>query len=301
MKKILLLTDFSKRNKSAEKTALNLCNQLCLDLLIMNNYFAIPLIPFSTGRPSTAASSSLYDEAQDEILAQVKAIREEISKMPAATYYAKVRSVITEGDIGLKVAEIIPREDIELVVMGAGKGNSFEHLLLGNVVQSVIDNSSCPVLVIPEMLQQQKVKKIVFATDFNSQDFNAFDYLTRLSKLLGFSIEVVHVYNPSTASNEESKLEVTFIKKLKDFSDLNIHYTHLVGEKIIEEINQLCKSGNDNWLVMTDHPRSLLMGFRHKSTILKMLEKQRLPILIFPKLMLPARYFLKPLVLKKDL
>jgi nucleotide-binding universal stress UspA family protein len=260
----------------------------------MNNYDAIPFVPFSDGGPSTVASSGLYDEAQVELLAQVKRIRLEISKIPDARYYPNVRSVITEGDIGSKVAHIIPREDVELIIMGAGKGNGFEHLVFGNVVRSVIHNSTCPVLVVPTLSRRMKIKTVVFTTDFHSEDFNAFSYLARLSALLGFSIEVAHVHHPSVTSSEESQLELVFIKKLEDFENINIRYIHLVGENTIDTINTRCRK-NGCWLAMADHPRSTFSDIFYKNTILQAMERQYLPILVFPKMMLQSRYFLKHL------
>ncbi len=293
MKKILLLSDFSKRNRYAELTALNLCIQLQLDLLVMNNYDSIPLVPFVNQGASTSPPSGLYDETREEMLTKVKQIKEELSKMPDGGYVPTIRSVITEGDIGIQVSNIVPREDIEIVVMGAGKGSSFAHLLLGNVLRSVINNSACPVLVISESVPQKKLDKVIFTTDFHSEDVNALNYLIRLSERLGFSIEVVHVYRPSTGKPEQAEWELEFIKKLQDFHHVNISYTHLVGEDLIAQINELCKQAGQNWLSMADYKRSTLLTVFHQSTIVKAIRNPHLPILIFPKQMLPAKYFLK--------
>lgn len=299
MNKILLLTDFSKRNRYAEMTALNLCSQLQFDLLVMNNYDSIPLVPFANGGSSSMVSFGLYDETQEEMLTKVKQIRGELSRMPDAGYVPKVRSVVTEGDIGIKVSHIIPREDIELVVMGTGRGSNFEHLLIGNVLRSVINNSSCPVLVVPEVMPQKKINKLIFTTDFHMEDVNALSYLARLSGVLGFSIEVVHVYRPSISKTEENNRELEFIKKLEDFRDIDIYYTHLVGENLITQINSLCEQGSENWLAMADYQRNMLLPLFHQNTILKATKKPLLPTLILPKLLLPARYFLRHHIPKK--
>ncbi|MEJ5995284.1 universal stress protein [Pedobacter sp. Du54] len=292
MHKILLLTDFSPRNRYAEMTALNLCTQLQFDLLVMNNYDSIPLIPFANGGSDSMVSSGIYDETQEEMITKVKQIREELSKMPDSGYVPKVRSVVTEGDIGIKVSHIIPREDIELVVMGTSRGNSFEHLLIGNVLRAVMSTSSCPVLVVPEVMPQEKIDKVIFTTDFHIEDVNALSYLARLGRVLRFSIEVVHVYRPSSKI-EENRREFEFIKRLEDFHDIDIYYTHLVGENLVKQINSLCKQGSEYWLAMADYQRNMLLPIFHQSTILKATKKPLLPTLILPKLLLPARYFLK--------
>lgn len=293
MKKILLLTDFSKRNKSAEKMALDLCSRLESELVLLYNYFALPTIPFSDGGPSTRAWAGLYQEAQQEILSQVKEIRAEIAALPDGVYRPKVNSRITEGDIGMRVCEIVPRQDIELIIMGAAGASSFEHLLFGNIVRSVIKNASCPVLVVPEQPFHKKIGKVIFATDFNKEDFNAFRYLARLSEILGLSIEAVHVLTRASAGRGELEREQAFIKHLEEFAHLNITYRDLVGESVVEKIAQLCSSANGDWLVMTEHPRSLLTTLFNKNSIKTALKAHYLPILVFPKMLLPARYFLK--------
>lgn len=293
MKKIVLLTDFSKRNVNAEQMALDICGRLGFDLLLLNNYFAIPLVPYSTGGLAAASKSDLYEDAQEELSEELWLIRQEISRMPAGMYRPKVRSLITEGDIGIKVAEIVPRQDIELIVMGAGKGNSFEHLLFGNVVSSVTAHAACPIMVVPQKGTRKKIRKIVLATDFNPQDFNAIDYLAKLSAALGIRIEIVHVQHSSAENDPEGGLEHDLIKKLEEYRHLDIKYTRLIGEEIIDMVNQRCKDSDSDWLAITDHPRDMLMVLFQKNHLHIALRNQNLPILVFPKQLLPAKYFLR--------
>ena len=60
--------------------------------------------------------------------------------------YIKAR--LEEGDIHKKIVEVAEEENCDLIIMGAKKRNGIKKLFGDNVVKKVIDNSTCPVLLV---------------------------------------------------------------------------------------------------------------------------------------------------------
>ncbi len=61
-----------------------------------------------------------------------------------------IKTIIEEGDIGKKIAEVAEQEDCDLVIVGSQKKKGIKRLIGDNVVRKVINNSPCPVLVVRE-------------------------------------------------------------------------------------------------------------------------------------------------------
>ena len=61
---------------------------------------------------------------------------------------ALVKTRIEEGDIPEKIVEVAEDENCDLIIMGTNKTNWFKRFLGKNVVEKVINQAPCPVLVV---------------------------------------------------------------------------------------------------------------------------------------------------------
>jgi len=61
---------------------------------------------------------------------------------------ALVKTRIEEGDIPEKIVEVAEDERCDLIIMGTNKTNWFKKLFGKNVVERVINQAPCPVLVV---------------------------------------------------------------------------------------------------------------------------------------------------------
>lgn len=61
---------------------------------------------------------------------------------------ALIKTRVEEGDIPEKIVEVAEDEKCDLIIMGANKTNWFRKLFGKNVVEKVINQAPCPVLVV---------------------------------------------------------------------------------------------------------------------------------------------------------
>jgi nucleotide-binding universal stress UspA family protein len=61
---------------------------------------------------------------------------------------ALVKTRVEEGDIPEKIVEVAEDEKCDLIIMGTNKTNWFKKLFGKNVVEKVINQAPCPVLVV---------------------------------------------------------------------------------------------------------------------------------------------------------
>lgn len=66
----------------------------------------------------------------------------------AKTEGALVKTRIEEGEIDEKIVEVAEDENCDLIIMGTNRTNWFRRLFGKNVVEKVINQAPCPVLVV---------------------------------------------------------------------------------------------------------------------------------------------------------
>ncbi len=69
-------------------------------------------------------------------------------KQIAESERALIKTRVEEGAIDSKIVEVARDEDCDLIIIGANKTNWLRKLLGRNVLEKVIRNSPCPVLVV---------------------------------------------------------------------------------------------------------------------------------------------------------
>jgi nucleotide-binding universal stress UspA family protein len=61
---------------------------------------------------------------------------------------ALIKARLEEGEIDKKIVEVAEEENCDIIIMGSNKTNWFKKLLGKNIVEKVISQAPCPVLVV---------------------------------------------------------------------------------------------------------------------------------------------------------
>lgn len=69
-------------------------------------------------------------------------------KNAARTENALIKTRLEEGEVDKKIVEVAKEEKCDIIIMGADKTNWFKKLFGKNVVEKVINQAPCPVLVV---------------------------------------------------------------------------------------------------------------------------------------------------------
>lgn len=77
--------------------------------------------------------------------------------------------------------------------MGTQEASGLEQLLLGSYTADVVDKVDCPLLVIPAYVIFKKPEKIIFATDFQFNDFININQAPVVAETFEAEIMITHV------------------------------------------------------------------------------------------------------------
>lgn len=209
MKNILLPTDFSTCAKNATYAALELAATYGATLHLYN------VIDHST-------NSSIFikeDEIKYPELAQkvhnTKLLMKEWEEI-AKEKNAKIKTEWATGNLVFNINQYIAKHNIDFMVMGSHGASGKNEFFIGSNTQKVVRSVHTPVLIIKEELKSYRIDKVVFASNFNTSEKAAFQYLLDFVKY--FKPEI-HLLQINTSSWFDAPYSLTK-EAMNDFKEM---------------------------------------------------------------------------------
>ncbi|NHA02597.1 universal stress protein [Mucilaginibacter sp. HC2] len=282
MKKILVLTDLGSTAAHAASAALPLCCALHANLVLLHTWTPQPALEAYPNN-SWGIDNLLYGEqSKGQLEALKENLQEELVAMPATERLPSIEWRHEDGSLTDCLQLHLHHKDIELIVMGSRRGGRLDHLFLGSDTRAVIDHSNRPVLVFPEDKKAGPIKKVTFASDLNEGDLRAVHYLTRIGRLLGFELEIIHVMLYGSQEDDAALRQEEFKKMIDKFRFPNISYHNIYGRDITGRLNRHCLENKSDLLVLCHDQHSFWGRLFGNSQSIKLLKKQELPVLVIP-------------------
>lgn len=185
-----------------------------------------------------------------------------------------------EGTLGENLPSLLKQFPFELIIMGGRSGGRLDHLLTGSETRQVINNATCPVLIVPADAQPTPIRKTLFATNFNTGDLKALRYLLNWSSLFDFNLELAHVNIPGVKNDENT--QVTFRKAVNALTNQAPLYHEVGSKQPIQRLNGLSHEIGANLLALTHYHHDFWTRLWGNSSADQALNNQHLPLLIFP-------------------
>lgn len=187
--------------------------------------------------------------------------------------------------LGLMVEEVTAASadnNVDLIIMGTRGANGLKELMLGSNTASVIEKTRVPVLAVPEKAKWQSFSKVVYAADFEKDDFEIIEQLVNFIKSYNSHIEILHI-----ALRHEEELEqkldnlFTEVKTKLNYPKMSFHISN--KDNAVEGINNFIEKTEADLLCMATYQRGLIGSLFHKSITKAMAFHIHIPLLAFHK------------------
>ncbi len=291
VRRILVPVDFTVHSENAAYYALFIADKLKADIKLVNAY----LDPM--GAPQTYLESYTY---QINIEKVIREIEEEAGKSLEALR-TRLKNEINERGlrktrIGLDLfkgnAVDVILQEIEdyrpgLVVIGT-RGSELEGFrAFGSVTAHLIQKSHVPVLAIPKSFDSMNFrppKNVLYATNFNTSDFDALHRLVNFVKPFNAKIYCVHAAFEEAGEMDEAQLRriKTYLFQLID--TYHIECGLLETYDIQQGIEDFIEEHNIDVLAMTTRKRNFITRLFQPSMTKKFLFQTNIPLLVFQSL-----------------
>jgi nucleotide-binding universal stress UspA family protein len=238
MKKILVPTDFSIQAEHALELAYDIAKLADAEIVLLNvldipggSAFAASTSSFDVlGAPGYASQMDnvyvvqLHDQTKKKL---EEKISEERFKDIRITYKLQV------GNPYYSISEEITANNMNLVVMGTTGTSGVEELLIGSNTEKVVRLAKCPVLTVKQKVKSDRLKNIVFASNFVDDQNIVVDELKKLQRLFGAKLHLVKINTPNNFdSSRQIKKDIeSFAKK----NQINNYTVNIYCDKQEEE------------------------------------------------------------------
>lgn len=274
MKRILCPTDFSKTAHKAMEYAAFLASHSRGHLTLLH----VTHLPLAETAEAALAASEVVGEIH----------RDAIEKLKSACHYLQGKfSGTWECNFEVKTAfladavrDFVVHEGYDMVVVGStGGGNTLEEILIGSNTLAIIENVSCPVLMIPTEAHGPRLQRIAYASDLQDADTRGLQEVLRFASLTNAEVEVVHIDKKDDVKSQEKaaafgqQIEQTFAAQQVRFSEI-LHPDEEVGLK-----DYLRKTNADLLVILKRH-RGFFSNLFHSSLTEKLTYHSKFPMLV---------------------
>lgn len=244
MQRILCPIDFSNASLNALEFAARIGEKHKADLAL--------LYIFTEEEHRVLLSSKQdvsFDDWRRETEENLQGLINEVKATSIKKGLRDCRYMLKQGDLVKGIKEAVAEFGAHFIVMGTTGVSDVTEAYVGSNTVQVIQKTSCPVLCVPEKASYKKLKKVVYATDYQEEDRRAVAQLLDFVAPFEADVNILHV----THSNRlfDKAIYEDFRRELESY----VHYDKLTFTVQVyeEEVNL----GIDRY--MMEHGAELLV------------------------------------------
>lgn len=271
---ILVPTDFSESAMKAIHFAANLAEAFRCKLTL---YHAIG-IPYLTSPEDLEITTTIdLERIESE---QLYHLRNQLA--------LQFRNITIEAQTstGFPVEEIrsLARDGrIDLVVMGTKGASSFRELLMGSNTSSLVQQTECPVLAIPENTLFHGINKIVFAVNMIKDDVHSLSRLIEMFKNTNPEITLLHV-NDGHSDQSEKEMESWMQQSVRKFIKYDkLKAVTVTDTDIVKSLHNYLSENSTDLLATATRKRNFFEKIFDPSISRKLIFHTHTPLLVLHK------------------
>lgn len=272
VRNILVPTDFSENASNAMFYACWLAKTMSAKLFLFHAYH-VPLIVTSDAAEHNTISE--VEKVTKQKLAEQK--KEILIKCPGL----QVETLSSEGFAVDEIVSSVSEKKIDLIVMGTMGASGFAQMMIGSNTAEVIEKAACPVLALPSEAKFGSMKKIVFATNYEDNDFQTLYLLTEMFKPFKPEIIILHVEEDHNPQLESRMLEWFKGQVITNIPYDKLSFNLINGHNITLSLSEFLVENNIDLFAMSTKKRKFFEKLFHKSLTKKFAYHTHIPLLAF--------------------
>lgn len=279
MKTILYATDYSKNSELALKYAYNITTRMKAKLVVIH-VFDYPTMLDDLSLKAQPAFPDIEGDAFKKHNKKLSAFCKSVLNIDMTTSTIEIDAIenksVVKGIAG-KANEI----DAFLIITGMKGLSALREIIMGSNAKHLIEKAPCPVLTIPSHSVKTQIETIVYATDFEEEDFGAINKLAEIAKPFNAKIKIVHI-SPigETVEKRQKKDLEDKIHKHVDYPNLELDI--LYSDDAFNALKIYFGTSNADLMAMLERKSSRFSSkVFHRDLVKRMETYGKIPLLSF--------------------
>jgi len=275
MKNILYTTDCSKHDIHTLQYAYMLSDILKANLTVLH-IFSVPPIGVSTIRPKKYLSKHAHDEQFFVLKRYCYDHLKDIQTGIHIKYEVKEDESVANGILS-ETAALSP----DLLIVGMKDEHTARGSFTASIAKALIEKVATPLLIVPSAKSFQKIKTLVYATDFEEADVFAIKKLLKIAEPFDTIIKIVHITTKDEYAVND-KMEWLKEMVLKKTSYRNMTFDIIFNNITCDGLRACIDTTNADMIALLERKdHGFLKKLFHKDLVKKMESKIAIPMLSF--------------------
>lgn len=275
--KILVPVDFSENSKRAIDFARVIANTFDAELILLNTYQA-----YKSGFQSKA----VHEKEEEKIRTEAESkMQELVDKVSSEEPTLAVKGKCLNGQL-LNLINLYGKDNgIDLIVMGTQGAKGIKYTLLGSNTFDIARKSSLPLLSVPNEVQNYKINKVAFFSNYSKEDIQTINALISTFGKDITNYHIVHIHEAADKPTEQDYQKLkNWAKKLQSESGVaNMTYELTFGDENIEVVKEVTERHDIDLLALTMHDPSFWDKLLNKSLSRAIILQSKTPVFLQPK------------------
>lgn len=273
---LLCPVDFSRCANNALNFAIPLSKALNCKIKLVHN---VDLRSIALGEMNEWKVLEKLGELEESATKKLKKLQEQVQQKGLNCEYQVIR-----GEKVSELVELIEELKPMLVVMGTTGAGGFKNKIMGSLTYRVINQTTVPVLAVPENASFDDLSTIMFATDFENPDLSAYTLLVKIATYFNSELDIVRIFETSDKGEKEG--ESMFLKEYKDYVSKHVSYPRmdyklLYWEKVEDQLAVFLEDSQVDVLALLDQEPNFFKRLFGGGLIKKMFYHTNIPLLVF--------------------
>jgi nucleotide-binding universal stress UspA family protein len=273
MQTIFVPLDFSENSLQALRHAIELAKTSESKIIVFHSYQ-----PPQMGGGSFTGKKKLTDlgkqEAEDNMYRVVMRLKETEPDLG-------FEHLIVDGDPMQRILFYAEKYESDLIVMGTKGASGLTEVFLGSVAGKIINDASCPVVVVPEESERGTYQRIVYATSLIANDKGVLNYLKILATDFKARLECIHIEKDAPTTTKFNEFVNDYKKENSENEYINFKVVpQKENQKVEDVLLEYIEENPLTLLVMLRRERDFVQRLFGHSVTKKMAHHAQSPLLI---------------------
>jgi len=277
MTTILFPTDFSNNATHSSRYAAMLAKRLNAKIILLHVYSFPMVSEYEAAYDVTALTARSRKEARENLQFFADEFMEDTGVIAS-----HISQVIDYGAVSEMILETAKNSKVDMIVMGTKGATDLIDRWVGTNAEAVMKKAECPVWVIPQNVQVNLPKVVMYAADFKEDELTATHKILGIVESLGATCKVIHIHDYfalNVIPNEEATVGILE----KEFKNDSIVIKNLSRSDLINGLEAYINHHKPDVLALATHDRSFWDSLFEPSITKHFVQQAELPILIFKK------------------
>ena len=283
MKKILFTTGYSHSSKNTWQYALRLAQHFGAQISLMHVYegHSFSLMPGNDflDEDMTVNFDELYEAERKE--QRLKLDEFVTLNTPRMFLSVPMNFIVTLGEVAAAILREEQENQYDLIILGTTKSNKASDVLFGNTALKIISRAYTPIFLVPPMAKYTGVEKIVYATNFESGDFEALSQLMEWTQAFNAQIHLLHIHNKTYEATHAANRMRRLVEAFQEEKAAGMMTTQVMEGNVAKSIANYLEQSEADMIALTTHNRGFFARLFDPSITNQIAAEALVPVLIF--------------------